>query len=372
ESSPKQVWLEDYPPGVDPTAWRVKMGALNTALLGIEKVLRSLADASPAIDGLRQRASKLADVMEGFSRPVQEGWVRWIDAGTRMKMVQSPLDIANTMRALFAPESAVREGAKSWIFTSATLGHDASLAQFVESCGLQGARVMQAQSPFDYASQAALYIPVNMPKPSATNHSEWVADLTERGAGILGGRTLVLTTTLRAMRDIAEKLRQRCPTRSSAEVLVQGESSKRELIERFRSGMVEGSTGFILVATASFWEGVDIPGDALQLVVIDKLPFPPPNDPLVAARSRYLEERGQKPFQHLHIPQAAIALKQGAGRLIRSETDRGILVVCDVRLVQMGYGRRILSALPAMRRISAEDEFIQALNALTIPSTKAR
>ena len=242
----------------------------------------------------------------------------------------------------------------------------------MESCGLQGAQVLQVQSPFDYASQAALYIPVNMPKPSATNHSEWVADLTERGAGILGGRTLVLTTTLRAMREIAEKLRQRCTAPSNAEVLVQGESSKRELIERFRSGTDTGSAGFILVATASFWEGVDIPGDALQLVVIDKLPFPPPNDPLVAARSRNLEKRGQKPFQYLHIPQAAIALKQGAGRLIRSEADRGILVVCDVRLVQMGYGRRILSALPAMRRITVEDEFIQALSALTTPSTKAR
>jgi ATP-dependent DNA helicase DinG len=126
-----------------------------------------------------------------------------------------------------------------------------------------------------------------------------------------------------------------------------------------------------LVATASFWEGVDVPGDALQLVVIDKLPFPPPNDPLVAARSRDSVEKGKNPFHHLHVPQAALALKQGAGRLIRSETDRGILVVCDIRLTQMGYGRRIMAALPAMQKIKTEEEFVQALVLLTKPSTKA-
>jgi ATP-dependent DNA helicase DinG len=252
------------------------------------------------------------------------------------------------------------------------LGHDATLTQFLESCGLQAAQVLQVQSPFDYLSQAALYVPANMPKPSADIHSERVADLVANGAAILGGRTLVLTTTIRAMRDIAENLRQNFPELLRIDVLVQGESSKRELTDRFRRSSCADTKGSILVATASFWEGVDIPGDALQLVVIDKLPFPPPNDPLVAARSRNLEEKGKKPFHHLHVPQAAIALKQGAGRLIRSETDRGILVVCDVRLVQMGYGRRILSALPAMHRINSENEFVLALNTLTKPSTKAR
>jgi ATP-dependent DNA helicase DinG len=211
-----------------------------------------------------------------------------------------------------------------------------------------------------------------MPKPSDARHSERVAELIVKAASILGGRTLVLTTTIRAMHDIAEKLRQQSPVLHGIEVLVQGETSKRELIERFRGCAYKSNQGFILVATASFWEGVDIPGDALQLVVIDKLPFSPPNDPLVSARSRNLEANGKNPFQYLHMPQAAIALKQGAGRLIRSETDRGILVVCDVRLVQMGYGRRIISALPNMRRIGSETEFVQALTELTKPSTTAR
>jgi ATP-dependent DNA helicase DinG len=155
-------------------------------------------------------------------------------------------------------------------------------------------------------------------------------------------------------------------------VLVQGESPKRELTERVTLGSTQGANGCILVASASFWEGIDVPGDALQMVVIDKLPFSPPGDPLVEARARQSQAIGKNPFQHLHVPQAAIALKQGAGRLIRRETDRGILVVCDVRLNQMGYGRRILAALPAMQPITTQDQFIQALEALTRPSTTDR
>ena len=117
----------------------------------------------------------------------------------------------------------------------------------------------------------------------------------------------------------------------------------------------------MLVASASFWEGVDVPGDALQLVVIDKLPFPPPNDPLVEARTRRIEAEGRSPFNDYFVPEAAVALKQGAGRLIRSDTDRGALVVCDVRLAAMGYGRRLLAALPPMRRVDSEEALLKAL-----------
>jgi ATP-dependent DNA helicase DinG len=125
----------------------------------------------------------------------------------------------------------------------------------------------------------------------------------------------------------------------------------------------------VLVASASFWEGVDVPGEALQLLVIDKLPFPPPNDPLVEARSRRLQDSGRSEFSDYFVPEAAIALKQGAGRLIRRESDHGVLVVCDTRLVKMGYGRRLLAALPPMRRIATEADFTQALEALTRAST---
>ena len=140
-------------------------------------------------------------------------------------------------------------------------------------------------------------------------------------------------------------------------------------MDRFRDGDFGGRAGCILVASASFWEGVDVPGDALQMVVIDKLPFPPPNDPLVEARSKRLEATGRSVFNHYFIPEAAIALKQGAGRLIRRESDRGLLVVCDTRLAAMGYGRRLLAALPPMRQINSDEELIEVLNALTRTST---
>ena len=366
----QQAWVDEQPPGVDANAWALTLAALHSALQQTETMLRSVEHVFGELAGLRERASQLAVELDDFSHPVKNGWVRWIEWGQGVKLVQSPLDIADTMRTKIIPVEDAREAGRSWIFTSATLGHDATMAQFLDSCGLQGAQVLQVQSPFDYQSQASLYVPAHMPKPSEVNHSESVADLVVQGATILGGRTLVLTTTLRAMRDIAAKLRQHFPELLGIDVLVQGESSKRELTDRFRCSPV-GCRGSILVATASFWEGIDVPGDALQLVVIDKLPFPPPNDPLVAARSRDSVEKGKNPFHHLHVPQAALALKQGAGRLIRSETDRGILVVCDIRLTQMGYARRIMAALPAMQKIKTEEEFVQALVLLTKPSTKA-
>jgi ATP-dependent DNA helicase DinG len=169
------------------------------------------------------------------------------------------------------------------------------------------------------------------------------------------------------MRRIVQVLRTRLPEDGAVQVLLQGEASKRELLARFTG---ETSGGYILVATGAFWEGVDVPGDALQMVVIDKIPFAPPDDPVVEARCLQLEAEGKSPFTHYQLPQAAMALKQGVGRLIRRETDRGVLVICDVRLQQMGYGRSLLACLPAMPRLRQDDEFRQALLALTKPSTK--
>jgi ATP-dependent DNA helicase DinG len=186
----------------------------------------------------------------------------------------------------------------------------------------------------------------------------------ERAARRIGGRTMVLTTTLRALRAIGEQLQARFQGAGEVEVVVQGQWPKRRLIERFREGAGPGRPGCILVASASFWEGVDVPGEALQLVVIDKLPFPPPGDPLVEARGQRLEAQGRSPFNEYFVPEAAVALKQGAGRLIRRETDQGLLVVCDTRLVQMGYGRRLLAALPPMRRLESEQAFEEALDRL--------
>jgi ATP-dependent DNA helicase DinG len=182
---------------------------------------------------------------------------------------------------------------------------------------------------------------------------------------------LVLTTTLRALQTIGEALRKSLADADHIEVLVQGQRPKGELTERFRLGNAQGGPGCVLVASASFWEGVDLPGDALQLVIIDKLPFPPPNDPLVEARSQRLEAAGRSPFNEFFLPEAAVSLKQGAGRLIRRETDLGILVLCDPRLTSMGYGRRLMAALPPMRVLKTAEAFQAQLNELANSANRA-
>jgi len=219
-------------------------------------------------------------------------------------------------------------------------------------------------SPFDYGAQASLYVPADLPAPSDASHSQRVAELVAPAVQALGGRTLVLTTSLRALRAIGQVLREALPAAAGIDVLVQGESPKRWLMDRFREGAARGRAGCVLVASDTFWEGFDVPGEALQLVVIDKLPFPPPGDPLVEARCRRIEAEGRSAFADHSVPEAAVALKQGAGRLIRRETDTGLLVICDTRLVTMGYGRRLLAALPPMRRLLDEPAWAAALNAL--------
>jgi ATP-dependent DNA helicase DinG len=228
---------------------------------------------------------------------------------------------------------------------------------------------MQVTSPFDYAQQAALYVPEHLPKPGDPGHAGHVAQLVVEAVALLGGRTLVLTTTLNAMRSIGEYLQTRLDPASNVEVLVQGQSPKRRLMERFREGAGDGRAGCVLVASASFWEGFDVPGEALQLVVIDKLPFPPPGDPLFEARSQRITREGRSAFADHALPEAAVALKQGAGRLIRSETDRGVLVVCDTRLATMSYGRRLVRGLPEMRRLDGHPEFLASLRQLTTDAT---
>jgi ATP-dependent DNA helicase DinG len=182
-----------------------------------------------------------------------------------------------------------------------------------------------------------------------------VGALAARCAGALRGRTFVLTTTLRVLPQIAEAIRAQ-PAGAVLTVLVQGTEPRRALLQRYGDGR-----GCVLVGSASFWEGIDMPGDALQCVIIDKLPFPPPGDPLVEARVQQLRRQGRNPFEDYFVAEAAVSLKQGAGRLIRTETDRGLLVLCDPRLRQMGYGRRLLAALPPMGRVGDEAQALDWL-----------
>ena len=331
---------------------RAAEGALCEVLLAVAEAaeaaaqaLASVAEVSPDIARHEQRALALAGLARRFIVEAEPGRVRWIDLSAQQaRLVDSPLDIREML-------SGQRERSpKTWIFTSATLGDDDKLTWFTSATGLEDATTLRVGSPFDYAHNARLWVPAPFPRPNEAGHSAAVGKLAATLAGALGGRTFVLTTTLRVLPLVAQGLREQAETLGvTLEVLVQGTQPRRMMLQRFADGR-----GCVLVGSQSFWEGIDIPGDALQCVIIDKLPFPPPNDPLVEARVRQLEAQGRNPFNDYFVAEAAVSLKQGAGRLIRSETDKGLLVVCDPRLRQMGYGVRLRAALPPMTLLGDE------------------
>lgn len=398
-------WAQACPDGLVTDVWTQGLEAVIQALAPLVAALEVCAPSAPELARLLARARDLLAGAEQFTGACAHDHVRWVEVGAQLRLTEAPLDIAALLRSQHSkaligdsagqdeagtdpfdepPMYLGHDGAKeqepggqasssgpgkSWIYTSATLGDDTALSWFTKPCGLENARILTVRSPFDYAAQAGIYIPAQFPKPADSAHSLEVARLAAEAALALGGRTMVLTTTLRALTAIGDYLEQAFSADGQLQVLRQGVSTKRELIERFRMGGLGGHPGCILVASASFWEGVDIPGDALQLVVIDKLPFPPPHDPLVKARGKRLEEAGRSSFSDYFIPEAIVALKQGAGRLIRHENDLGVLVICDTRLQSMSYGRRVLAALPPMQRLSDKSVFLDQLDLITKIST---
>ena len=378
-------WAEPIPDDIETASWLTAMAQLQVALNAAQTAVDTVSEIAPDFVRLHERINMQLALIDHFQEACAEGSVRWLEVGSQLRLVESPLDISMAVQTLMlnrTPEDLHKisshensvstdsnTSSRSWIFTSATLGEDEKMKWFTEPCGLSHAQKLRVASPFDYESKSAIYVPKSMPKPNDATHTRAVAAWVEKYARQLGGRTLVLTTTLNAMRTIGEALTAALGQTGELEVLVQGQGPKRRLMERFREGAQQGGMGCILVASASFWEGFDVPGDALQLVVIDKLPFPPPNDPLVEARSQRLECLGKSSFSDYSLPEAAVALKQGAGRLIRSENDRGLLVVCDPRLTGMSYGKRLMSSLPPMRRIENELDFEAAVLELTKTST---
>ncbi|MEY4414445.1 MAG: hypothetical protein RIQ53_1738 [Pseudomonadota bacterium] len=342
--------------GVVKLRWDERAGqaAFQQALESLAQAADAAQDALVAVEGaapefgrLAERGELLARRARAFAAPPALERVRWIDVGPRdARLIESPLHI----RDLFTEQRALAP--RAWIFTSATLGSDDRLSWFTEAAALEDAPTLRVDSPFDYPAHARTWVPRHFPKPAEPSHPAAVGALAARLAGRLGGRTFVLTTTLRVLPVIAQALQDAAAAAAEPlSVWVQGQHPKRTLLQRFLD-----TPRSVLVGSASFWEGIDVPGEALQCVLIDKLPFPPPGDPLVQARSQALQAEGRDPFDAYYLAEAAIALKQGAGRLIRSEDDLGLLVIADPRLRQMPYGRRLRAALPPMGALDTEDD----------------
>ncbi|MDB5918578.1 MAG: helicase, partial [Massilia sp.] len=312
----------------------------------VEQVRVRAVELAAALDGWKAGAAgkgKLAEGKEG------EDAVLWVEAfSSSLQMHKTPLSIA----PIFNNQ---REGTpRSWIFTSATLAVKNDFKHFSDQMGLGGEPAKTWPSPFDYEQQGLLYVPTGLPDPNAVGYTDAVVDCALPVIEAAGGRTFFLCTTNRAVKHVAERLRKEFSDRGlEYPLFVQGERGRTELLDSFRS-----AGNAVLVGSQSFWEGVDVRGDALSLVIIDKLPFAPPDDPVLAARIDVMEKQGKNGFMHHTLPEAIINLKQGAGRLIRDETDRGVLMICDPRLISKSYGKRVWQSLPPFKRTRLQADVI--------------
>jgi ATP-dependent DNA helicase DinG len=320
------------------------LAALRAALAQLARALAAAAERGEGLASCARRATDLGLRLERWADEARDDLVHWFEAYTHaLALHTTPLAIAEAFRR------QLEESPRAWILTSATLAAGGDFGHYRRQLGLEGAEAASWESPFDYAANALLYLPRGLPEPNTPAHTDAVVDAALPVLAASGGRAFLLFTTRRAMRRARDRLerglRELGPT---VPVLMQGEGSRSELLDRFRR-----LGNAVLIGSQSFWEGVDVRGEALSVVVIDKLPFAPPDDPVLAARLAALRKDGRNPFFDYQLPQAALALKQGAGRLIRDERDRGVFVLCDPRVVAKAYGRSLLDALPPMRRTRA-------------------
>ena len=323
------------------------LGGLAARAHGLAEAIEPLAgDNQGAFARLRERLEEGATRLESFAGEDTERGVRWAETGPRsVSCHYAPVDVAGQLATLMQAQSC------AWILTSATLAVGEDFAHFQRRSGLGDARCVRYQSPFDFAGQALLYLPKGLGEPGAPGHTRAVVEAALPVLEASGGRAFLLFTSHRALREAAEVLRAAWGDAPPVPVLVQGDGSRDQLLRRFRE-----AGNAVLLGTGSFWEGVDVKGSALSVVIIDKLPFAAPDDPLLKARLEEIRSRGGNPFFEEQVPQAVIALKQGAGRLIRDEGDFGVVMICDTRLVTKGYGRAFIMSLPPMRRTRELDE----------------
>ncbi len=323
--------------------------ALKDSLGDLIQVLEKQAERAETIEQCRVRAIDLQDQLDDWrelepdskAAKAKPECVLWVEAySVSLQLHRTPLSIA----PIFNKQ---REGVpRTWIFASATMAVKNDFSHYVSQMGLWDEPARTWPSPFNYQEQGILYVPEGMPQPNSREYTDAVVDAALPIIEAAGGRTFLLCTTNKAVKHCAERLKDEFTQRGlNFPLFVQGDAGRTELLDRFRA-----AGNGVLIGSQSFWEGVDVRGEALSLVVIDKLPFAPPDDPVLAARIEAMEKKGLNGFVHHQLPEAIINLKQGAGRLIRDETDRGVLMICDPRLISKPYGKRIWQSLPAFAR----------------------
>jgi ATP-dependent DNA helicase DinG len=305
-----------------------------------------------------ERATALLSSLQGWRGRDDEDTdrVRWIEVfAASVHLNSTPLSVADAFR------NQMTGHPKAWIFTSATLSVRQDFSHYQQMMGLEDADTAGWDSPFDYQNQSMLYVPNQMPEPNSAGYTEAVVARALPVIEAAAGRAFFLFTSLRAMREARALLAEAMTAKGlDYPLLMQGDGSRTELLDRFRS-----LGNAVLLGSQSFWEGVDVRGDALSLVIIDRLPFAPPDDPVLAARIARINREGRNAFMEYQLPEAVITLRQGAGRLIRDERDRGALMICDPRLITKAYGRRIWQSLPPMRRTREPEEVCEFLRSLT-------
>jgi ATP-dependent DNA helicase DinG len=352
---------------LDRLARRAQIGAalgdVERALAATNAAVEANAGRDAELDALSSRTTAIRNEIKAWvitlgrqsaeaapgedSAPQEDDWVRWINVSAHgAQFHATPLAPGATFARLRTGQS------QAWILTSATLTLAGRFDRFVAEIGLPEARTRRWESPFDFARQALLYLPQAMPSPQADDFAEQVAERAWPVIAACGGRAFVLCTTLRAVDRVAERLRRLMAAEGiELPLLIQGNATRRALLDEFRR---VGNA--VLVGSVSFWEGIDVRGEALSLVVIDKLPFAPPDDPVVEARIRRLRAQGRNAFTEFQLPQAVTLLQQGVGRLIRDERDRGVLMILDDRLLTKSYGRIVLASLPPFTRTRSAEE----------------
>jgi ATP-dependent DNA helicase DinG len=331
------------------SGWSDALNNVATQLGNLNGLLEKQAERSEGLENCWQRGVDLAQKLMKWRDDTQLDVVRWVEIFHHsMQLNTTPLSIAE----IFARQ--IGGTPRAWIFTSATLAVKQDFSHYQGEMGLLSARTACWDSPFNYPEQALLYVPENMPDPNSMAYTEAVVAAALPLIEASKGRAFLLFTSLRAMQRAHEILQAEFDRKNlKYPLMLQGEGSRNDLLARFRD---HGNA--VLLGSQSFWEGVDVRGEALSLVVIDKLPFAPPDDPVLAARIAQITKQGRNAFMEYQLPRAVINLKQGAGRLIRDESDRGVLMICDPRLLTKPYGKRIWQSLPPFKRTRVLSEAV--------------